>query len=137
MKKRHLWKSTMLSVFILSLLPIPASAIHQVFSISLSGVAPYYSPAHATAIEGQPIQWVNSTGSLHTITHDSCVGNNPCAFDSGPLRADARFSIYILNPGVYPYFCRLHPIMRGTLIVLEPMQGTSSGNFSALQIDAQ
>ena len=137
MKKRHLWKLIVLFVFILSLLPIPASSTHQVFSISLSGVAPYYSPVRATAIVGQPIQWINSTGSPHTITHESCVGQKPCSFDSGPLRSDARFSIYTLKPGIYPYFCRLHPIMRGTLIVLEPILGARTNSFSVIQIDAR
>ena len=137
MRQRQVWKSVVLSLFIVSLLPVPAFTTHQVFSISLSGFAPYYSPVHATAVVGQPIQWINSTPSAHTITHDGCNGTDTCAFDSGPLKSDARFSIYTLKPGIYPYFCRLHPIMRGTIVVREPQHETRPGNFSALQIDAR
>ena len=125
------------SAFFLLLLPSSATPSYQVFSIFLSGVAPYYSPAHANAVTGQPIQWVNSTSSPHTITHVNCLENTTCAFDSGPLQADAKFSIYSLPPGVYPYFCRLHPIMRGTLIVLSPSNETNAVNLSAIRVNAR
>lgn len=137
MKKRYVWKFIGLSSLFISLAPVPASSTPQVLSISLSGVAPYYSPSDATGVAGQPIQWINSTASPHTITDLNCLGNRTCAFDSGTLRADATFSIYTLAPGVYHYFCRLHPIMRGTLTVVPLKKGTALSKPTALQIHAR
>jgi len=33
---------------------------------------------------------------------------------------DGTFSIPSLPPGEYPYHCELHPVMRGTLVVVDP-----------------
>ena len=109
-----------LSLVLLSTALIPFSAVSKssVYSITLSGFPPYYSPVSATVTVGQSIRWINDTASLHTITHDGCIRQGPCAFDSGPLSSNAVFSLYDLKPGVYPYRCRLHPIMRGTLRIL-------------------
>ena len=129
MRRRWLWIMTplfLISVFIFS---FPAFTSPSVYSISLDNFSPYYSPTLATVTAGQPIQWINETASKHTITHYGCVGKGPCAFDSGPLNSDASFSIYDLQPGLYPYHCRLHPIMRGALIVLDPVQETSSAKI--------
>lgn len=119
-------------VFGLALLatPISASSTYRVYPISLSGSAPYYSPSPAEVPAGRPILWINGTASPHTITHDGCLGNDPCAFDSGALKANAVFSLYNLTPGIYPYHCRLHPIMRGTLVVLLPGEGQTLENHS-------
>jgi len=99
---------------------IPANAGLSVYTIHLLGSAPYYDPKAGEVIVGQPIQWKNSTGTIHTITHDGCFREGPCAFDSGPVAPNATFSLYHLKPGVYHYYCRLHPIMRGRLIIRPP-----------------
>jgi len=96
---------------------IPANAGMSVYTIHLLGGAPYYYPKAAKVVFGQPLQWKNSTGTFHTITHKGCSQGRACAFDSGPLAPNATFSLYHLKPGIYHYYCRLHPIMRGLLIV--------------------
>lgn len=101
---------------------VAASAL-PVHPIILVGGAPYYSPVNATVMAGQPIEWINRTASPHTITHVGCLEDGElCAFDSGALAPGARFSVYYLPPGRYPYRCQLHPIMEGIVIVKEPVR---------------
>lgn len=87
------------------------------YHITMEGTAPYYTPVVATVPAGYSIQWDNRTGTVHTVTHDACLTEKACAFDSGSVASGKSFTLSFLPPGKYPYFCRLHPIMRGTLIV--------------------
>jgi plastocyanin len=87
------------------------------FQIVIESASPYFEPASATVGAGSPILWENPTPSPHTVTHDTCVQDGPCAFDSGTVAPDQKFSLSGLPAGRYPYHCRLHPIMRGTLVV--------------------
>lgn len=111
--------------------PLSATSNYDIYSISLSSFSPYYTPSLARVQAGLPIMWINATASPHTITHDACITNESCAFDSGRLGVDASFSLYSLKPGVYPYHCRLHPIMRGTLIVTEQGKNSMTPQISA------
>lgn len=80
--------------------------------------APYYSPARVTVPAGGSIHIVNPTSSPHTVTHEGCRRSGPCAFDTGALQSGQSFTIPSLPPGQYPYYCVLHPIMKGEIIVI-------------------
>lgn len=95
------------------------------FRITLGTFAPYYSPNLVHIKTGTPISWKNPTADLHTITHDGCQSGERCAFDSGPLGPNGTFKVAHLPPGHYSYHCSFHPIMQGTLVVMEP-ENTSS-----------
>jgi plastocyanin len=86
-------------------------------TISLDTVAPYYDPFVAVVPAGAPIRWVNPTASPHSVRHDGCLRGD-CAFQSVALQPDESFMIAPLPPGRYDYHCELHPIMRGTVVVL-------------------
>lgn len=96
------------------------AASHPSFRITLENVSPYYLPASAMVSIGTPVRWDNPTATYHTITHDGCVEGARCLFDSGSMPPDSSYTISSLPPGRYPYQCRLHPIMRGVLTVVEP-----------------
>jgi plastocyanin len=106
------------SFFFLSVLPTQATP--PPFEIVIDGGSPYYYPASAKVPAGAPIRWDNPTGSPHTITHDGCVDGGLCAFDSGVVSPNGSYTAPGLAPGRYPYQCRLHPIMRGVLTIVEP-----------------
>ena len=99
---------------------MPSQAIAPPFEIVIDSGSPYYYPASARVSAGAPIRWDNPTGSPHTITHDGCVQDGPCAFDSGSVAPNASYTVPGLPPGRYPYQCRLHPIMRGVLVITDP-----------------
>ncbi|HJT22802.1 MAG TPA: cupredoxin domain-containing protein [Nitrospira sp.] len=90
-----------------------------VADIAFDTTAPYYHPPLAVVPAGSSIRWINATASPHTVRHDGCLTDEPCAFQSIAVPPDSSFAIAPLPPGRYPYHCELHPIMRGTLIVVE------------------
>jgi plastocyanin len=82
--------------------------------------SPYYVPAAATVTTGGAIRWDNPTPTHHTVTHDGCLDESGrCAFDSGAVEPGGTYTIPSLPPGRYPYQCRIHPIMRGMIIVTD------------------
>jgi plastocyanin len=87
--------------------------------ITFQGASPYYEPPTAVIRTGIPIRWINQTGSHHSVRHDGCVTEGACAFQSIAVPPDSSFAIAPLAPGRYAYHCELHPIMRGTLVVVE------------------
>lgn len=98
---------------------LPGLATPPAFDIIIDSGAPYYQPAVARITTGAPIHWENPTPSHHTVTHNGCVTGGPCLFDSGSVPPNGGYTVPGLPPGVYPYHCRLHPIMRGVLTVIE------------------
>lgn len=100
--------------------PPEAVASNPVIDIAFQSNAPYYEPQEATVPTGMPIRWVNTTASFHSVRHDACIDEEPCPFQSIAIPPDSSFVIAPLPPGRYSYHCELHPIMRGTLLVLDP-----------------
>ena len=101
----------------------PASAAvasNPIIDIAFQSTAPYYEPPVAVVPMGMPIRWVNATASFHSVRHDGCIDEEPCPFQSIAIPPDSSFVVAPLPPGRYAYHCELHPIMRGTLLVLDP-----------------
>jgi plastocyanin len=104
---------------LLALGTLPGEATPPHFEITIENGAPYFSPASATITAGTPVRWDNPTPTEHTVTHDGCLTDGPCAFDSDMMLPGGRYTLPNLPPGRYPYHCRIHPIMRGTLTVTD------------------
>jgi alcohol dehydrogenase (cytochrome c) len=75
---------------------------------------------------GTTITWTNNGPTAHTTTADNGT------WDSGLLNAGDSFSFTFNDPGVYWYFCRPHPFMRGT-ITIDPNAPAPQGG--AVEID--
>jgi plastocyanin len=76
-----------------------------------------YQPNPVNVKTGGTITWNNEDSVVHTVTsgtglNDPHLGNQ---FDSGLL--GAHFSHIFFKPGVFPYFCQIHPTMVGKVIV--------------------
>jgi len=88
--------------------------------ITMEDSSPYYIPIAPTIVSYTPIQWDNPTPTHHTVTHNGCVHDEgSCLFDSGAVPPGSSFSVPGLPAGRYTYHCRIHPIMRGLLIVTD------------------
>jgi plastocyanin len=70
-----------------------------------------FGPATLTIHAGATVTWVNHDSDLHTVTSTQGLFASP-GLDSGD-----NFSYRFTAPGTYPYFCALHPHMKGTIIV--------------------
>jgi len=99
---------------------LPALATPPQFQIIIESISPYFLPAMATVTTGAPIRWDNPTPSPHTVIHDGCLTEGPCAFNSGTVAPNNHYTVTGLPPGRYPYHCGLHPIMQGVLIIVKP-----------------
>ena len=96
-----------------------AVASNPVFDIAFQSSAPYYEPTEAVVPVGMAIRWVNTTASFHSVRQDACIEEESCPFQSIAIPPDSSFLLAPLAPGRYAYHCELHPIMRGTLLVIE------------------
>lgn len=71
-----------------------------------------FSPRTLTVSPGTKVTWINADDVPHLIVN---VQNR---FRQSPvLDTDQRFSVTLAKAGTYDYFCSLHPMMRGTIIV--------------------
>jgi plastocyanin len=70
-----------------------------------------FRPAVLTVPTGTMVTWTSHDDDPHTVTSSENV------FASPGLDADETFSYSFSTPGTYPYSCRLHPQMTGTIIV--------------------
>lgn len=74
-----------------------------------------FQPPSLTIATGGTINWSNDDGEAHTVT------STDQAFDSGILSAGAGFEQTFTESGSFPYFCLIHPEMRGTITVSDPV----------------
>ncbi len=70
-----------------------------------------FTPATLTVPVGTTVNWTNKDGTLHTVTSTTKV------FASDGLDQGGTFSYTFTTPGTYPYSCKLHPQMTGTVTV--------------------
>ena len=70
-----------------------------------------FEPQRLTVKAGTTVTWVNQDDIPHT------VASNTKVFKSKALDTDDKFSFTFATPGVYDYFCSMHPHMTGTIVV--------------------
>ena len=70
-----------------------------------------YSPVPLTVKVGTTVTWINHDDIPHTV--DSTQGK----FKSAPLDTDEKFEFQFKEAGEYPFYCRIHPKMTGTIVV--------------------
>ena len=70
-----------------------------------------FTPQEITIAPGTTLTWVNNDDIPHAV---AATGN---AFRSKALDTDQTFSFTFKEPGIYDYFCSLHPHMQGKIIV--------------------
>ena len=70
-----------------------------------------FQPKTVTIRVGDTVTWANADTTTHTVTSN---GN----WDTGGFAPGTSRSITFGTAGTYPYFCNLHSIMFGTVVVL-------------------
>jgi plastocyanin len=70
-----------------------------------------FTPASVTIRVGDTVTWQNQESVTHNVAADDG------SFTSQDFRKGGSFSFTFARPGIYSYSCRLHPNMRGKVIV--------------------
>lgn len=73
-----------------------------------------FEPATLTVDAGTTVTWMNDDKSPHTVTDRGRV------FRSAALDTKDTFSFTFATPGEFTYFCTLHPMMVGKIVVKPP-----------------
>jgi plastocyanin len=70
-----------------------------------------FNPKELTVPKGTTVTWINRDDVPHTIVS---TGQK---FRSKALDTDEQFSFTFNDPGTYAYFCSVHPMMTGKVLV--------------------
>ncbi len=87
----------------------PCTAEPATYTVTIEGMK--FVPETVTAHRGDRIVWVNRDVLPHTVT---ATGG---AFDSHDIAAGTSWTFEPRDAGNFPYFCTLHTIMTGRLVV--------------------
>lgn len=71
-----------------------------------------YIPPNRDVPVGTTVTWSNDTASAHTVDFA-----DPAFQDSGDLAPGQRHRVPFTTAGTFPFSCRLHPQMTGTITV--------------------
>jgi len=78
-------------------------------SVSIQNYA--FNPSTLTIQKAANVTWRNYDSVQHTVVSDSS------AFSSPLLNTRATCTYQFNNSGSFPYYCSIHPYMKGTIIV--------------------
>ena len=100
----------------------------KVVVVHVKGLA--FEPATLLVSPGTTVRWVNEDPFTHDVTSGTVVSGRRARqvskdksmapdgrFRSGAYGEGGTFEYTFTEPGEYPYFCTIHPIMRGVVRV--------------------
>ena len=100
-----------------ALLALPPAAHAAIATIEVKDFA--FQPSTVTVAAGDTVTWHNGDTASHTATSTG-------AWDTGTFAPGISRSITFTTPGTYPYFCLIHSIMLGTIVVLPDGETSTS-----------
>ena len=84
----------------------PRRKTHTVMMVGMK-----FKPEVLTVAHGDTIVWVNQDVVSHTATSATA------GFDSKAVDPEKRWKLTVQKKGDFPYICKYHPLMKGTLRV--------------------
>lgn len=78
-----------------------------------------FTPKSMTVKLGTAVTWTNRDDIPHNVV------STEKKFSSPVLDTDQAFSFKFSEPGSYPYFCKIHPMMTGTIVVEKEPSGSA------------
>jgi Icc protein len=76
-----------------------------------------FTPQSLTVKAGTTVTWTNQDDIPHNVV------STEKKFSSPVLDTDQHFSFSFQEPGSYPYYCKIHPKMTGTVVVKKDAAG--------------
>jgi plastocyanin len=106
---------------------IPKGAASPEVDITKLTPTQWYVPSQISVNQNDTVIWINRDTEIHTVTSgigaglESLLNNKQGTkngiFDSGIFKPGGNWTHKFVNPGVYTYFCTVHPWMEGTVQV--------------------
>ena len=115
MRPSAAWIAAVL-VFV-ALLAAPLAAHAATVTIEVKDFA--FQPNAVTIGAGDTVTWRNADTASHTAT-------STATWDTGAFAPGTSRSITFETPGTYRYFCLIHSIMFGTIVVLPAGEASTS-----------
>ncbi len=100
------------------LLAGPTSAPAQMDTARVEIQAHGFSAPTLTVKAGTTVTWTNLDDDAHTVTSDANTFRSP-GLDTGET-----FSYTFTRAGTFEYFCSLHPLMTGKVVVTPERSGS-------------
>lgn len=106
-----------LAALILVVGAVPSIAAAKTVEIKMTDTPPKFVPLTVTIQKGDSVEWVNNAQSLHSVTTNPAVAQDPKdvsapkdskPFDSGFMTPGAKWSYTFTVPGTYKYLCLPH-----------------------------
>ena len=91
---------------------VPSQADQQKANKTVKIVNFKYQPASLTVRVGETVKFVNQDDEPHTATAKDV------SFNSKALDTNESWTYKFTKPGTFPYFCSIHPFMKGTITVM-------------------
>jgi plastocyanin len=106
---------------------IPRGAASPEVDITKLSPTQWYIPSQIAVNQNDTVTWINRDSEVHTVTSGIGAGlesllNNKQGikngiFDSGIFKPGGNWTYKFINPGLYQYFCTVHPWMEGSVTV--------------------
>ncbi len=101
--------AAIVALFILHPIRSQAASPPPVVHVVIENYA--FQEASVSVPPGTTVVWKNLDDDPHTVTATDG------AFDSKGLAQGDTFSYRFDKPGTYTYYCKVHPMMKGTVVV--------------------
>lgn len=134
------WVVFVLVLLILITVIIPASALIQdeenkvvipfgAHSPVCEKTSQCYVPSNILIEKGDKVIWINGDYAPHTVTSGNLWSGKNGFFESKILNHLDEFEFIFsdFKPGIYPYYCIIHPWMRGVVTVGEYLNFMTNG----------
>jgi len=116
---RNICIATGLAVAILAAAVVLPAAAAQTANTEVKIDNFTFAPQRLVVNAGTTVTWINDDDIPHTVASSTKL------FKSKALDTSDKFSFTFTTPGVYEYFCSLHPHMTGAIVV-EAATGSSA-----------
>lgn len=99
--------------------PAGSSTVHEV---RIPKASDKFEPALLKIKVGDSVKWINEDDRRHPIASIPGQGTNDKELFSSPIPPGGSWSHTFKKAGEYPYFCYIHYVMMGAVIVEEAEQ---------------
>ena len=94
--------------------PVQVAMKHSAMAATTVKIANFkFVPASVTVAAGSMVTWMSAGPPTHTSTSLA----SPPVWDSGNIAGGGHYSHTFAKPGTYRYHCKIHPSMKGTVVV--------------------